>query len=164
MINSLYYTFSTLAQTLAGAIALLGAFVLFRMQSLNKEIEENAQRIAIALQTVLGEAEVKKLYKYEYRALLDRAAHVFFEGTTKLATLEQERLSLLLDRKDLLVQKFKIAFYLTIGLIMVSVIMLTLSQILVSYAWLVYLSFTIGLLGLSGCLISYVRLMLESLK
>jgi len=32
MDTAIYYTFSTIAQTLAGGIALLGAFVLFRFQ------------------------------------------------------------------------------------------------------------------------------------
>ena len=32
MDNALYYTFSTIAQTLGGAIALLGAFVFYRLQ------------------------------------------------------------------------------------------------------------------------------------
>ena len=40
MTNQLYYTFSTIAQTLAGAIALLAAFILYRLQTLNKDIEE----------------------------------------------------------------------------------------------------------------------------
>lgn len=34
--NSIYYTFSTIAQVLAGFIALSGVFVLFKLQELNK--------------------------------------------------------------------------------------------------------------------------------
>jgi hypothetical protein len=34
--TALYYTFSTIAQTLAGAFAILAAFVLFKIQSLNE--------------------------------------------------------------------------------------------------------------------------------
>ena len=37
-VNALYYTFSTVAQTLGGAIALLGAFVFYRLQGLNSSI------------------------------------------------------------------------------------------------------------------------------
>jgi hypothetical protein len=33
MENALFYTFSTIAQTLAAAIAFLGAFALYRFQS-----------------------------------------------------------------------------------------------------------------------------------
>jgi hypothetical protein len=35
MENSIYYTFSTIAQALGGAFALLSAFILYRFQSLN---------------------------------------------------------------------------------------------------------------------------------
>lgn len=35
-LNSIYYTFSTIAQMLAGFIALSGVFVLFKLQELNK--------------------------------------------------------------------------------------------------------------------------------
>jgi len=39
MENALYYTLSTIAQTLAGALAILVAAVLFRLSSLSKERE-----------------------------------------------------------------------------------------------------------------------------
>jgi len=45
MINTIFYTFSTMAQTLAGAIALLGAFVLYRLQSLRSDIEIDSGEI-----------------------------------------------------------------------------------------------------------------------
>jgi hypothetical protein len=38
MQNALLYTFSTISQTLAGAIALLGAFVLYRLQAVDASI------------------------------------------------------------------------------------------------------------------------------
>ena len=43
--STLYYTFSTIAQALAAAIALLGAFVLFRLQTLTAEIESRSGTI-----------------------------------------------------------------------------------------------------------------------
>jgi hypothetical protein len=36
--TTLYYTYSTIAQTLAGAFGIIGAFVLFRLQGLNQSI------------------------------------------------------------------------------------------------------------------------------
>lgn len=39
MENALLYTFSTIAQTLGGLLALIGAFVLYRHQNLTSEIE-----------------------------------------------------------------------------------------------------------------------------
>jgi hypothetical protein len=38
--NTFFYTFSTLSQTLAGVIALLGAFVLYRLQTWTHEMDK----------------------------------------------------------------------------------------------------------------------------
>jgi hypothetical protein len=43
--TTLYYTFSTIAQSLAAAIALLATFVLFRMQTLQAEIERRSDAL-----------------------------------------------------------------------------------------------------------------------
>src|SRR6202021_1555486 len=42
MQNAILYTFSTIAQALGGAFALLAAFVLYRFQSLDKVVDEHA--------------------------------------------------------------------------------------------------------------------------
>lgn len=165
MVNSLFYTFSTIAQTLAGAIALLGAFVLFRLQSLNAEIESNASQIAAVLEGILDREEIRTLSRHGlYRELIERSAHVTIPQGTYQATRERARLPVLLDRQDSLVRRFKIAFYLTVGLIMVSVFVLTIAEGLATSVWLTRLAFASGLLWLADCLVSYVFLMLESLK
>src|SRR5215471_2733385 len=43
--TAFFYTFSTIAQALAGAIALLAAFVLFKLQSMDAEAPHRAQSI-----------------------------------------------------------------------------------------------------------------------
>jgi len=47
--TTLYYLFSTIDQTLGGTIALLAAFVLFRLQTLNTEIENSVSEILMIL-------------------------------------------------------------------------------------------------------------------
>lgn len=42
MENALFYTFSTVAQALAGTLALLAAFALYKLQSFENELRENA--------------------------------------------------------------------------------------------------------------------------
>ena len=59
METALYYTFSTIPQVVEGAIAFLGAFALFRMQFLNREIERSWERI--------GELIGKKHFNEELR-------------------------------------------------------------------------------------------------
>jgi hypothetical protein len=43
METALYYTLSTIAQTLAGALAILVAVILFRLSALKQTIDENRQ-------------------------------------------------------------------------------------------------------------------------
>ena len=44
--STLYYTMSTVAQTLAGAIGLLGAIVLFALQATGRSVERAAKRLS----------------------------------------------------------------------------------------------------------------------
>lgn len=46
--NTLYYTLSTIAQTLAGAFALMAAFVVFKLQFTIVQIRESARPVARA--------------------------------------------------------------------------------------------------------------------
>ena len=45
MENALFYTFSTIAQTLAAAIALLGAFALYRLQTIGVALHDLADSV-----------------------------------------------------------------------------------------------------------------------
>ena len=154
MINEIFYTFSTIAQTLAGAIALLGAFVLFRLQSLNAEIDDLAQRLSLPLQSVIGE-EADILYrKGKFRELLNRFTGITIPQGTYNAELERERLPPLLDSRDFFLLRFKVAFYLTLSLIMFAVIVLTIAEQLAASAWYARIAFGIGLTWLGACLIS----------
>lgn len=55
--NTLYYTFSTIAQTLASALAVLVAFVLFRLSALDR-IMEDARRSVGLFALILPEVDV----------------------------------------------------------------------------------------------------------
>jgi hypothetical protein len=50
MDTTLYYTFSTIAQALAGAVALLGAFVLYKLQSIDRELNDAVDTISMPWQ------------------------------------------------------------------------------------------------------------------
>src|SRR5437879_6576691 len=100
MINEIFYTFSTIAQALGGAIALLSAFVLFRLQSLNAEIDDLAERLAIPLKYVVGD-EPSDLYRRgKFRELVALSRKTAIPSGIHQAELERERLPTLLDRKD----------------------------------------------------------------
>lgn len=55
--STLFYTLSTVAQTLAGAMGLLGAIVLFSLQSTARSIERAAQEL-----TQIPHADLNQLY------------------------------------------------------------------------------------------------------
>lgn len=50
--NTLYYTLSTVAQTLSGAFALMAAFVVFKLQFTTTQIAEAARPVARAARLV----------------------------------------------------------------------------------------------------------------
>ncbi len=164
LLNSIFYTFSTIAQALAGAIALLGAFVLFRLQSLNTEIDCDASSITVALEMMSIQQATMFYRDAQFRDLLILVAQHPIQPGMNQALRERARLPILLDRRDLLISLFKRAFYLTVSLIVFSVIVLVLSDCIAAFHWSAVAVFAIGILWLLACVHSYVLLMRESLK
>lgn len=62
MENSLYYTFSTIAQSLAAIMGLLGAFALFRLQSIEGDLRTRGSGIA---KSFLGLKEMSDALAHE---------------------------------------------------------------------------------------------------
>ena len=60
--STLFYTLSTVAQTLAGAMGLLGAIVLFSLQSSARSIERAAQQLTQIPHTSLNALYIHHLY------------------------------------------------------------------------------------------------------
>jgi hypothetical protein len=74
MENTLYYTFSTIAQSLAGAIAFVGAFVLFRLQAISQALRSGADILG---RLWLGDEEIQRASAAgDFGALLARAEHL----------------------------------------------------------------------------------------
>lgn len=112
--NALFYTFSTISQTLAGAIALLGAFVLYRLQSLNLEIEEESRSIAGRYGLVArgySEANQKTVMELhdeqKYREVVAFIANTPLPPSVDQANRERSSLVRHLDQKDALMKAFK---------------------------------------------------------
>lgn len=98
MSNALYYTFSTIAQTLAGAMALLAAFLLYRLQTLNQGMYEDAERISVALAPYHTRAH-DMLRARQYTNLLQAAEHGYFPQGKAPVREECARLTTLLQTK-----------------------------------------------------------------
>lgn len=61
--NAVYYTFSTISQTLGGAMALLGAFVLYKLQSIYAQIENEISGL-LQLYRINGHLKEKYLSQF----------------------------------------------------------------------------------------------------
>lgn len=60
--STLFYAMSTIAQTLAGAIGLLGAIVLFALQAAQRSIERAAKRLSELPHTSLNALYIRHLF------------------------------------------------------------------------------------------------------
>ena len=101
MESTYFYTFSTIAQTLAGAIALLAAFVLYWLQLLNAEIENNSKTLTGWVDHVIqhgpdqlaGQNAISLHRRGQYRQLLNKAKRTNIrEDGWYRADIEQEML------------------------------------------------------------------------
>lgn len=71
--STLFYAMSTIAQTLAGAIGLLGAIVLFALQGNERSIERAAKRLSEIPHDSLSALYIRHLFtRRSYREIADR--------------------------------------------------------------------------------------------
>jgi hypothetical protein len=172
MLNSILYTFSTIAQAIAGAIGLLGAFVLFKLHALSAQIETLAEKLAgplgIWAQSTAApsgaDRAIRDLFlEGKYQELLDHSGWDALPKGVYDANLEREKLPRLLASKRLLVGSFKWSLYLTVSLILVSGVALATSQPIAARPCLSVFMLGLGLVWLLVCLMSYVVLMHRAL-
>ncbi len=164
MINELFYTFSTIAQVTASALALLGAFVLFKLQSLNAEIDVFASKIYDLGLSVIGENAREPYHRKNYRQMLEKMEiQLNRQAGSKLDfELKRERLLASLDQRDAILFRYRIAFYLSLSLILFAVLALILAGTIASSPYWAYIFSGIGLVWLGACLLSFAALMKQS--
>ena len=74
MENGILYTFSTIAQALGGAFALLSAFVLFKFQSLKESMHRDADTLStIWVAPQMGPVYTRMIADGDYEAIADLA-------------------------------------------------------------------------------------------
>lgn len=169
MENTLYYTFSTIAQTLAGAIALLGAFILYRLQKVNSGLDDHAKFIRkqyseeedlVFLNSFIVKGEYKKFLKY----IRAKAANVSTdqEEQSYLTDVQAKMQELLAFRKSL-IRRFTVSLFLTVSLIGASVIALAATPSINARSDLRSASLGLAIVWFLACLVSYVSLLRKSL-
>lgn len=149
--TALYYTFSTIAQTLGAAIALLGAFVLFRLQSLNAEMEGSSELLWNMSGgehfILIRNAHFSKQFGEVLRHTNDAAA---FYGKHEEAMRIRALLHDSWENRNSLMRWFLLTLILTVGLIFFSVVILS----FVPRIQGVGIIFALGLAWFLLCLIS----------
>ena len=165
--TAVYYTFSTIAQALAGAIALLAAFVLYRFQLLNGEMERSAAHVrGFASGNTRHWMDIA-LLEGRPEEMLAIAAHA--ESGT-LAGIGQEqikasqtRLAALQSRKACLSRRFWVALGLTAALVAFAVLVLSLTPC-IARAQLLGTALAAGVIWCWACLASYVMVVKIALE
>ena len=156
---ALYYTFSTIAQSLAAAVALLVAFVFYRIQSINSEMAERARRI---IQHYEGKIRLRldELHvtgDYAEMAVLTKdpfPAHVE-EGEPGFA---RKRLGVLVAARKKLRHEFRVSLVLTALLAIFSLLMLAVAPTIGHSSALPGAMLLVGITWFVACLYSYFRL------
>jgi hypothetical protein len=165
--DTFFNTFSTIAETLAGAIALLAAFLLYKLQSLDTEINNISELLANWVDMVSGptpESQNAKALHLQghYRELLTRAEQTTTPTNENWyqSEVERKRLHVLLCYKPALLWRFHIALYLTGGLIMVSILAVIQTPYLAASCWASWI-LDGAAFWFVGCILSYVMLILK---
>ena len=160
MENALYYTFSTIPQVLAAAIALLVAFVLYRLQTINKEIEVRSldlQSVCIdQLNNDLWELHVNESYEKVFENSIK--FQPTDQNNLRLFGLHRTRLGRLLEFKKSLLSSFNFSLIITVSLIIASVVVLPFTPTLKTYSCGSSIIFFFGILWFIVCLVCYANL------
>jgi hypothetical protein len=164
MENGLLYTFSTIAQALGGAFALLSAFVLFYFQALQKNMAEDAETLAdnwmgpnrrMIYRTLISNADYYGVLQNADEQLVEyqgkpEAQHVSTIWQNALNRLRQS-----VNRRRAVLAKFKRSAF-TTGLVMIgSVVLIPLAHPIHCVVWLACTALVIGIGGFALCLFQY---------
>lgn len=161
--TAFFYTYSTIAQTLAASFGILGAFLLYRLQTIS-----NHMRTIIEMIDDLTGAP-NKTYRFillteDYDALLEKLrSYNSNQNTYSLDSYIEHRVRLNNHRKNL-IKKATFAFFATVPTTLLSIILLTCIHLLCKYGAIssLFLGLVIGLTAL--CVSLYADLVISSLR
>jgi len=179
--TTLYYTYSTIAQTLAGAFGIIGAFVLFRLQGLNQSIREFATAAWHNLGRTSQQGDMKIPFKTQnwegFLAAIEDSAlsKRRFESGAETRTLwdfvvekkdflrHRESLRRTLKTKGDVMLQLKLVARWTALTIILSLVLLPLSPTLASYARVSILLLGIATGMTINCIRHYMSLISRAL-
>jgi len=165
MENSIYYTFSTMAQTLAGAIALLGVFILYRVQQIINELKGIAEAAVMDLET--GPANNLIIVNKKNPQLISRIKKGIARNDLSGLKENLDELVGIIDNdsykekvqkdfaskyrfKNKIIKQTKIAIYFTISSIVISIMILFIpTKIGLWYSILIIIGFILFIISLA---------------
>ena len=157
MDNALYYTLSTVAQALSASFALLGAFVLLRLQQLAAAA---ASAGTLAIRPYLPNAEARRLLALGKSAEL--LAYLATQPETRLDQVPPHALAAArsalthaVDQRSKVLRSLRRAMLATGAAVSSSVAGLALTPQIASTACLAYVVLALAVLALAGCLALY---------
>ena len=161
MENSLYYTFSTIAQSLAALIGLLSAVALFRLQAIAVDLKERGAHIGKSF----GSHPLLQidLASEHYQKFLDGVEKIRVAGTISFNAVEKAsiiRMTDLVETRSDVIASFKAAFMVSALVIAGSVAVLAHVHFLSNTQWLLW----IGVLLLAISLLFQATLAFRLLK
>lgn len=165
MENALFYTFSTIAQTLAASIALLGAFALYRLQTIGVALQELSTFI---IQPYLPDDTASRLCGQEMYAELNEylGSVVPKNGLPLYAYQEAQHQTFARYLKSSKSIRFRLKWALatTLLVIVASVAVLVFTPAITCNPVATKAVFAVGLLALVGCLWLHAAFVVNALK
>ena len=173
--NTLYYTFSTISQTLAGALGLLAAFMITRVSAFNHLI---AERVKELYDWVGGEQDMMRNYLHGnaeavlhfYRTTHDRVKREGGTGNPTQPFLNSRQEAQLIAAEGMIERKKKLlagtrdSLLLSAATILFSLVCLIVTPYLHKHAAWTYTASVLGVAGAAVCMASYVKLIMIALK
>ena len=161
--SALYYTFSTIAQCLAGAIALLGAFVLWRLETLHAEKSQRSEQILAPLSGSARDEDAKAAYaRGDFASVLDISQVVITRPEPRVA-YSRMRLKAITAHETSLMRWFWIALFTSVATISLSVAALAATPRILE-AGFGDETLAAGVGSFVACLLTYALLMRAALR
>jgi hypothetical protein len=161
MESALYYTFSTIAQTLAAAVALVSAFALYRLQSMNAEIAERSSTVAQFSSGAHAPA-VRELHVHgRFHEVLESTEDFDPSATVELnyqVSAARVRLGTLLAQRRALRRYLSLAFWLSGGLLTSSLVAIASAPRIATVPHAAVAALSLGILWFVLCIATYARL------
>ena len=168
--SALFYTMSTIAQTLSGGMGLLGAIVLFALQETNRSVERAAKRLTQLQHDSMSPLYIEHLLtRRSFREIARLYAKLLEPGgsreTSANLLVYHSTLSWELEHDHLLRRSFWKALVASGFVIAFSLVCVGLAPLLAQNAVFGKIALAVGLTGSISCLLLYgilLRVMFHS--